>query len=139
MARSVDWPLRLVGAVVATGLGAVTGLYEAFLVPVHLPHSSVHVPVSLLLALVGNPLLAWFAYAATGRRVAGLLPAIAWSAVWFVAASRTREGDLVIVSSNWVGLVTLFLGPAAFAAGVLLAPITGKRAWLRDQSTPISP
>jgi hypothetical protein len=86
-----------------------------------LPGGHVRAPLALVLALAGNPLIAWFAYVTTGRRATALLPAIAWSAVWFTAASRTTEGDLVIAANNWVGIVTLFLGPAAFAAGFYLS------------------
>jgi hypothetical protein len=106
----------------------VAGLYEAFLAPLWVPGLHVRAPIALVLALVGNPAIAWFAYAATGRRATAVLPAIAWSLVWFVGASRTTEGDLVITANNWVGLVTLFLGPAAFAGGVYLSVLRQGRA-----------
>jgi hypothetical protein len=112
----VDPALRIVGAVVATGLGTVLALYGAFLLPLRV--NDVRVPVSLVLALVGNPALVWFAAAVTGRRLAGLLPALAWCVVYLTAASRTAEGDLLLTSTNWVGLVTLVVGPLAFAFAI---------------------
>jgi hypothetical protein len=124
--------VKIAGALVATALGAVAGLYEAFLAPLWVPGLHVRAPLALLLALVGNPAIAWFAYLATGRRAAAVLPAVAWSVVWFVGASRTTEGDLVITANNWVGLVTLFLGPAAFAGGVYLSILRTGRATGRE-------
>jgi TRAP-type C4-dicarboxylate transport system permease small subunit len=108
--------LKIVGAVVATGLGAVLGVTEAFLVPLRL--GSIYVPVSLALAILLNPALAWFAVDVTGRKAAAALPALAWCVIWFLAASKTTEGDLVITGDNWVGLVTLLAGPIAFALGI---------------------
>jgi hypothetical protein len=108
--------LKIVGAVVATGLGAVLGLTEAFLSPLRI--ATVYVPISLVLAVLLNPALAWYAVDVTGRKAAAALPAVAWCAVWFMAASKTTEGDLIIAGGNWVGLVTLLAGPLAFAAGI---------------------
>jgi hypothetical protein len=108
--------LKIVGAVVATLLGAVLGVTEAFLAPLRMV--GFYVPVSLVLAVLFNPVLAWYAADVTGRKAAAALPALAWCAVWFMAASKTTEGDLVITSGNWVGMVTLLAGPIAFAVGV---------------------
>jgi hypothetical protein len=108
--------LKIAGAVVATGLAAVLGVTEAFLSPLRI--GTVRIPLSLVLAILLNPPLAWYAVAVTGRKAAAALPALAWSAVWFIAASKTTEGDLVIASGNWVGLMTLLAGPIAFAVGI---------------------
>jgi hypothetical protein len=121
--------LAIAGAVVATGLGAVLGLFEAFLTPLRLPHST-YLPVALILAVVGNPVLSWFATEVTGRRFAAILPAGAWCAVWFIAATRTAEGDLIITGNNWVGLVTLLAGPIAFALGIFIPVVLEQRRTL---------
>jgi len=128
--QQLDLGLKIVGAVVATGLGALAGLYEASLVPLRLPHST-YLPVALVLALVGNPVLSWFAGAVTGHRAAALLPAAAWCVIWYASASRTTEGDLIITGGNWVGLVTLLAGPIAFALGVLIPVMREQRRGLR--------
>jgi len=124
--------LSIAGAVVATGLGAVLGLFEAFLTPLRIPHST-YLPVALVLALIANPALSWFAAEVTGRRLAAILPAFAWCAVWFVAASKTNEGDLIITGNNWVGLVTLLAGPIAFALGVFIPVMLEQRRALHSK------
>ena len=115
--------MKIVGLVVATALGALFGIYEAFLAPLRLADPSIRLPVSLVLAVVGNPALTWYAYAVSGRRLAALLPAGAWCVVWILAVGRTTEGDLLITDQNWVGLLTLFIGPIAFAAGIFVATL----------------
>jgi hypothetical protein len=129
----LDLALKIVGAIVATGLGAAAGIYEALLSPLHVAHSSVYLPVTLVLAIVGNPALAWFAYAVTGRRAAVILPAGAWCLVWFAGASRTTEGDLIITGTGWVGLATLLAGPIAFALGVFVPTMRKQQQALRSQ------
>ncbi|HLL68002.1 MAG TPA: hypothetical protein VK453_20140 [Micromonosporaceae bacterium] len=139
----VDPALRVVGAVVAVGLGAVLALIGAFLVP--LWGFGIRLPVSLLLALLGNPALAWFAFAVTGRRLAGLLPALAWCVVYLAAATRTTEGDLLLTDNNWVGLATLVAGPLAFAVAIYVLVLrqvgpsarTPAPAVARDSAAPV--
>jgi len=121
--------LAIAGAIVATGLGAMLGLVEAFLTPLRLPHST-YLPVALVLAIIGNPALSWFAAEVTGKRFAAILPAGAWCAVWFIAATKTREGDLIITGNNWVGLVTLLAGPIAFALGIFVPVMLEQRRTL---------
>jgi hypothetical protein len=70
----------------------------------------------------------------TGRRAAAALPAIAWFAVWFLSASKTTEGDLVIAAGNWVGLATLLAGPIAFAAGIFAQVIFETRGATRKRA-----
>jgi hypothetical protein len=45
-----------------------------------------------------------------------LLPFVAWTTPMVFAASRTREGDLVLTSNNWVGIGTMVAGALTFAA-----------------------
>ena len=116
----------------ATGLGAALGLTEAFLVPLRFGGFG-YVPVALVLAVVTNPALAWFAYAATGRRAAALLPAAAWCTIWFLGASKTTEGDLLITDNIWVGLTTLLTGPIVFALGVFVPVMLETRRILRER------
>lgn len=117
-APGVDRAMRIVGGVVFTALGFVLGVYGVFLAPLY--WHGIPVPLSLLLAVVGNPLLAWAATAVTGRRGAGIAPAAAWCAAWFPAAQATTEGDSLLASQNaagmtWVGLATFLIGPVASA------------------------
>jgi hypothetical protein len=107
--------------VVAVGLAAVSAVWEAFLTPLAWHWTSgghghfVRLPVALVCAVAGNAALAWFTRAVTGKLLAVLAPFAVWTALMLVAAGRTREGDLVLTSNNWVGLVTMFAGALSFA------------------------
>ncbi|MET7398431.1 hypothetical protein ABZS66_33580 [Dactylosporangium sp. NPDC005572] len=121
--RRLDLSITIGGLVVVTLLALVLALIEAFFAPFRLNGSGVRIPISLVLALVTNPLLGWFAFTTTGRRLAALLPAGAWCVVWILAAGRTSEGDLLLTEGNWVGLLTLFAGPLAFAVGIYVSAL----------------
>jgi hypothetical protein len=110
-----DIALRVLGGLVAIAGALVTAVIEVFLAPLRV--GTVRLPVSLLLAVVGNLALVWFTHQATGRRGAVVLPALVWMAVMIPAAGRTDEGDLLLTGDNWVGLVTIFGGVVAFAVG----------------------
>jgi hypothetical protein len=114
---------RAAGGVVSVGLAAAFALYGAFFAPLYFPGSDLRMPIALVVALVGNPLLTWYTYQVTGHRLAVLAPAAVWCGVWLAASGRTTEGDLLITGDNWVGLTTLFVGPLAFAAGAYLTMI----------------
>ena len=122
--------LKIVGIVVVVLLGAMTALYEVLYSP--LRAGTVRIPLSLVLAIVLNPLLALGAYWTTGRRLAALLPGLAWCVVFFAAATRTREGDLLLTDNNWVGLVTLLAGPVAFAVAVFVPIMREQQRILRE-------
>jgi hypothetical protein len=113
--------LRVAGGMVATGLAFMSSLYEAFLSPLSYQWTSgghahyVRVPVALVGAVAGNAGLVWFTRRVTGKVLAVLAPFLAWTVPMLLAAGRTREGDLVLVSANWVGLVTMFAGALTFA------------------------
>lgn len=99
-----------------TAFAGVFAVYDAFFAPLYV--HAVRLPLALLLAVLVNPLLAWVAYYVTGRRGAGIFPAIVWCLVWFLAVKPTTEGDLIITGTNWVGLMTLLAGPVAFAVPI---------------------
>jgi hypothetical protein len=137
--RLVDPALRVAAVVVAAALGGVTGIYEALLSP--LSWHGFHVPLSPVAALVVNPLLVLLACRGSGRLLAALAPALPWMAVMVLAADRTAEGDLIFAGTNWVGLVTLFVGSIAFALGVVplvRASVPGPARTV-SQSSPSTP
>lgn len=117
-----DLAVRVLGGLVAVAGGLVTALIEVFLAPLRV--GTVRLPVSPVLAVLGNVALVWFTYRATGKRGVLVLPALAWMAVLLMAAGRTDEGDLLLTGDNWVGLATIFVGTAAFAVAAyfLLVP-----------------
>jgi len=110
--RGLDALQRAGGAVVSVWGGAVLALWGAFLTPFRV--GTLLVPVSLVLAVVGNAALMLFAYRTTRHRLLGLLPGLAWMAVSVVAADRTAEGD-VVLRDNWVSLAYLLAGSATIA------------------------
>jgi hypothetical protein len=105
--------LQLLGYLVAAGLGAAFALYDVGFAVLYI--HSVRIPLTVLLALIGNPALAFFAYVVTRHKAAGLVPALTWCGVWFTAASKSSEGDWLVLPNNWVGIVTSLVGPIAFA------------------------
>jgi hypothetical protein len=105
--------ITVAGAVVASWGAAVLAIAGAFLTPFRV--GGVLVPVSLLLVVLGNVGLMWFAYDVTGRKFLGLLPGLVWLGVSLIGADRTTEGDLVLIQSNWVATVYLIAGCVAIA------------------------
>ncbi len=113
-----DVGLRLAAGIIVTLLAVVFALLTAFLVPFRI--GSVPVPLSFVAALVGNILLIRYARYATDSRLGIVGPVVAWLAVMLVFGSRTAEGDLVL-TGDWRGLGTLFIGAVAFAVVGFLA------------------
>ncbi|MET0424849.1 MAG: hypothetical protein ABW046_13285 [Actinoplanes sp.] len=72
--------------------------------------------LSIVLALVLNYTIAWFAVTTTGRRWALGPPWALWTLLMLFAASvRTAEGDYLLGGENWVALVTVLVGSLSFA------------------------
>jgi len=118
----LDVALRVIGGLVAVVAAVVTAVLELLFAYLRLagPFAGLLgsrdrplVGVSVVLAVVANAALAWFAYRAVGRVWAVALPAVAWLAVMFVAADRTAAGDILLI--NWVGVLMIFAGSMAFA------------------------
>lgn len=125
--------LAVVGLVIATLLAGVSAIWEAFLTPLMATWTSggqahfVRLPVALLCALVGNAALAWFAYSVTGKMLAIAAPFLAWTAPIIMAAGRTKEGDLILTSNNWVGISTMLVGALTYAVVVYWLTIRSLR------------
>lgn len=86
-------------------------LWAAFLVPLRV--GGVRVPVSLLIALVGNVLLG-----RAGGRLLGapgvLVPGLLWLSLAYLLGTQRAGGDLVI-PGDLVGIAFLALGALGFA------------------------
>ncbi|MGY1607355.1 MULTISPECIES: hypothetical protein [unclassified Geodermatophilus] len=111
-------------AVAAVALAGWLALVQVFWLPLRV--AGVLVPLSVLAALVGNPLLVTLTFRLTGSRVVAVLPAVTWLSVALAATVRRPEGDLVAVGTGALGAVTLaFLGlgvvGAALAVGRVVA------------------
>ncbi|WP_369251736.1 hypothetical protein [Geodermatophilus amargosae] len=125
MSRAVALVLAALAAVLVAGW---LTLVEVFWLPLRV--AGVLVPLSVLVAVVGNYLLVVGALRLTGSRLVAVLPALTWLVVAVGATTRRPEGDLVAVGSGGLGAVTLaFLGlgvlAAAFAVGRVLASPRG--------------
>lgn len=114
------WQRVLGGVLVAVGTLQLA-LIEVFLVP--LRAGSVPIPLSILLAIVGNVALTRLMYHATYNRGVSALPVALWLVVVLMFASRRSEGDLVIPGTG-MGLSFLLIGTiaGAFAVGQVIAP-----------------
>jgi hypothetical protein len=111
--RAADLAIRGLGALVAVVAAVASALLTAFLTPLYL--GTVRVPVSIVIAIVANYALVWFAYRATGQKLVALLPGLVWIAVIIVLSAKTTEGDIVLAANNWVVLVSIFAGVGAYA------------------------
>lgn len=144
----LDIAITIGGLVVVVLLAAALALFEGFLAPLRVSDlglsstggNNMRIPLALVLALVTNPLLVWFAFVTTGRLFAALLPAGVWTVLWFLAAAPTTERDLLITNDNWVGLTTLFAGPIVFAIAVYVLTLRARvAASANSKATPLAP
>jgi hypothetical protein len=116
-AERVCWGLTVL--VVALWLA----LAEVFWLPLRV--GGVLVPVSIVVAVVGNLLLPTAALRLSGSRLVAVLAVVPWLVVAVAAMIRRPEGDLVMSGSEALGVVNLaflMLGvlAAAFSVGRVL-------------------
>jgi hypothetical protein len=112
--RALDRTLRVAGLCIALLATVLTAALELFLTTLRV--GGVPVGVSIVLAAVANPAIAWFAVTATEWRWALGLPWALWTLLMLAAAGiRTDEGDYLIGASDWVALVMILVGSLAFA------------------------
>jgi hypothetical protein len=112
--RVLDLIIRLAGWVLSVVAVILSGLLELFFTPLRV--FGVPVGASILLALVANPAIAWFAVTTTRRRSAVAPPWIIWTIMMlFATGYRTPEGDYLVSGDDWVALVMILVGSLAFA------------------------
>jgi hypothetical protein len=111
-ARAADLTLRVAGTVAGLLLAFLTALWEIFLSPLHA--GRVPLPVSPILAVLTSLGLVWFTRAVTGRTGLALLPGVVWFGTMVIAANRTHEGDLLMPGNDYMGLVAILAGCAAW-------------------------
>jgi hypothetical protein len=126
-AERVGWGLTAV--VVATWLALV----EVFWLPLRV--GGVLVPVSVVVAVVGNLLLPAAALRWSGSRLVAVLPALAWLVVAVGAMVRRPEGDLVMTGGGATGVVNL----AFLMIGVLAAAFSVGRVLGGPRRPPVTP
>ncbi len=114
---------RLGWGLAAVAVGGWLALVEVFWLPLRV--GGVLVPLSVVVAVVGNLLLPAGALRFSGSRVVAVLPVVAWLVVAVGSMVRRPEGDLVmngVGAAGVVGLAFLALGvtAAAFSVGRVL-------------------
>jgi hypothetical protein len=117
------WGDRALWSLTAVVVAAWLALVEVFWLPLRV--GGVLVPLSVLVAVVGNLLLPAAAFRLSGSRLVAVLPAVTWLVVAMGAMVRRPEGDLVMTgggASGVVNLAFLMLGvlAAAFSVGRVL-------------------
>lgn len=120
MGAWADRALRVVGGLVALAGAVVTALVEVFYTPLYV--GAVRLPVTLVLAVVTNAALVWFAYQVTGSKLFALVPGLVWMGLLIAAAGPRSEGDRILYDA--FGVLVIFAGVAGytFAAYRLLIP-----------------
>jgi hypothetical protein len=112
--RALELTIRVAGVVISILAAILSGALELFFTELRI--GGVLVGVSIVMALVANPAIAWFAVTTTGRRWALGPPWIVWTIMMLGAAGiRTDEGDYLIAGNDWVALVMILVGSLAFA------------------------
>jgi hypothetical protein len=112
--RTLDLIIRVAGWVLSIVAVILSGLLELFFTPLRV--FGVPIGASILMALVANPAIAWFAVTTTRRRSAVAPPWIIWTIMMlFATGYRTREGDYLVGGNDWVALVMILVGSLAFA------------------------
>jgi hypothetical protein len=121
----LEWVIRGGGFAVGLAGAALLGVFGAFLTPFRI--GGVLVPISLVLAVGGNLLLIWFTLTATRHKGFAFGPSVVWVVLSFVASSRTREGDLVLVDNNWVSVAYLLTGCVTIGIAAYRLILAGQR------------
>jgi hypothetical protein len=124
-----DSIIRVAGLVVAVVAAFLTGVLEILLSPLRAGDLTTiwqgdaigsgggpPLGLSILLAVVANWGIAWFAVATTRRRWAMGVPWALWTLMMlFAAGVRTNEGDYLLAGDDWVALVMILVGSLTFA------------------------
>jgi hypothetical protein len=126
LVAALDVALRVLGGLIAVAGAVVTATLELLFSTVRV--GGYLIGVSVVLAVLANLALGWFAYRAVGRKAAVALPAITWFGLLVVAAGGTAEGDILLAGNNWAGIAMIIAGSMAFAVvgfRLIVAPPPG--------------
>lgn len=113
---------QLGGGVLVLALAVWLAVVEVFWLPLRI--GGVLVPLSVVVAVVGNLLMPRLALWLTGSRVVAALTGVAWLVVVVAGMIRRPEGDLLITGGGTTGVVNL----AFLLCGVLAAAFAVGRA-----------
>ena len=118
-------------AVLSVGTAAWLALVEVLWLPLRV--DGVLVPVSVVAAAVGNPLVIGVTWYLSRSRVVTVLPALTWLAVAVGASMRTPEGDLLVVGNGvlgTVGLIFLLVGVLRLVQVEARPHLRGAMSWV---------
>lgn len=102
--------LMLVATVLVT-------LLEIFFLPYVI--GTQHIPISLVLLVLGSPLLCAGARWALGHPLGALLPLPVWFVLSALGNYKTATGDLLITAGNWVASVYVLLGLVVWLGSII--------------------
>jgi hypothetical protein len=103
------------GLLVAIAATLVTAVLELFTTTLRV--GGVPIGATVLIAAAANWAIGWFAIHTVKRTWAILPPWGLWTVTMFFAATwRTTEGDYLVAGDDWVALVSILSGSAAFLA-----------------------
>ena len=126
------WAERVSWGLIALLVAAWLALAEVFWLPLRV--GGVLVPVSVVVAVVGNLLLPTAALRLSGSRLVAVLAVVPWLVVAVAAMVRRPEGDLVMSGSEALGAVNL----AFLMLGVLAAAFSVGRVLGGPRRPPVS-
>jgi hypothetical protein len=126
------WAERVCWGLTALVVAAWLTLAEVFWLPLRV--GGVLVPVSVVVAVVGNLLLPTAALRLSGSRLVAVLAVVPWLVVAVAAMVRRPEGDLVMSGSEALGAVNL----AFLMLGVLAAAFSVGRVLGGPRRPPVS-
>jgi hypothetical protein len=111
----------VVVSIIATVLSAAL---ELLMTPLRI--GGTPIGVAVLVAIVANWAIAWFATAVAGRRWAIGPPWAVWTLIMFFGAgTSTPEGDYLVSGNDWVALVMILVGSLTFAVYAYRAILKG--------------
>jgi hypothetical protein len=112
--RSLDRVIRIAGVVIAILAAILSGMLELFFTTLRV--GGFLVGVSIVMAVVGNAGIAWFAVSTSGRGWALGPPWAVWTLMMLAAAGiRTTEGDYLLSGNDYVALIMILAGSLTFA------------------------
>jgi hypothetical protein len=118
------WGEQLCWGLVSVVVAAWLALVEVFWLPLRV--AGVLVPLSIVVAVVGNLMLPAAALRLSGSRLVAVLPVVSWLVIAVAAMLRRPEGDLIMTGVGAAGVVNLaFLMIGVLAAAFSVGRVLG--------------
>ncbi|MCW2539858.1 MAG: hypothetical protein JWN95_1583 [Frankiales bacterium] len=118
-------PLVVLGLILYFIVGGLAAMLEVLLIPLRI--STVLVPVTVVLAIVGNTVLPRLSRALTGSTAGAVPPLAAWVLVVAVASTNRPEGDVLLPGGGSVQYVSYGLMLLGLLSGVVAIALVSAR------------